>query len=75
MHDQVLLMSSVFNNSKIKRDQGNKYKFRISKNTVATEESKKENDDIQADKINKASETPDKIQEGHTEKINQAKSS
>jgi hypothetical protein len=65
-------LSSIFNNGKVKRDKGNKYKFRISKNAVATEESKEEHYYIQADKINKASEAPDKIQEGHTEKIKQA---
>jgi hypothetical protein len=57
---------------KIKRDQRNKYKLRISKDTITTEKSKKENNNIQADKINKASEPLDKIQEGHKEKANHA---
>jgi hypothetical protein len=60
---------------KVKRDQGNKYKFRVPEDAVATEENKKENDDIQADKINKAFVTPDKIQDGHAEKIDKAQSS
>ena len=55
------LIILVFNYIKVKRDEGNKDKFRIPKNTVSTEESKKENNDVQADKINKTSETPDKI--------------
>jgi len=55
------LIILVFNYIKVKRDEGNKDKFRIPKNTVCTEESKKENNDVQADKINKTSETPDKI--------------
>ena len=55
------LIIFVFNYIKVKRDEGNKDKFRIPKNTVSTEESKNENNDVQADKINKTSETPDKI--------------
>jgi hypothetical protein len=66
------LIASEFNYVKVKRDQGNKYKFRISKNAVSTEKRKKENNNIQTNKINKTSETPDKIQKGHEEKINKA---
>jgi hypothetical protein len=70
--NRAFLTSPVLDDVKVKRDQGYKYEFRIPKNAVATEESKKENNGVEADKINEAFVFPDKIQEGHTEKINEA---